>query len=431
MTVHAHAPVVSPSLTLAARILCVPPTLSAVRTSNLAREAALSAAIPNTVPAHTVTMACISANAAAATAAANIRGGLMDAVVVGGAETMSDVPIRFSRPLRQRMLKAQKARGAADYLKLLGGLKVGDLAPEAPAIAEYSTGEVMGHSSDRLAAAWGVTRAEQDAFAMRSHHKAAAAHASGLLRDEIAPLAGLSTDNGVKGDSSMAKLASLKPAFVKPHGTHTAGNSSFLTDGASAALLMSEARAARDGYVPKAVLADWLFTAQDPRDELLLGPAYAVARLLSRNGLSLADVSVFELHEAFAGQVLANLNALDSDVFATKHLGWPPGSKLGRVPDDRLNTLGGSLSLGHPFGATGTRLVTTAANRLQREGGRYALLAACAAGGQAHAMLLERYTGSAGAGAGASAAGVAPSKPPPAPAPAAAAAAAAGGKKAA
>lgn len=287
------------------------------RTSNIAREAALAASIPDTVPAYTVTLACISANQAAANGAALIEMGQASAVFVGGAETMSDVPIRFSRALRQRMLKANKGiKGPGGVLKLVRGLKASDLAPEAPAIAEYSTGEVMGHSSDRLASAWGVTREAQDDFAYRSHQLAAAAHREGRLAGEITPLAGVSIDNGIKGDAPREKLASLKPAFVRPHGTVTAANASFLTDGGSAALLMSDDRARADGLAPKARLADWIFTSQDLRDELLLGPAYAISRLLDRNGLTSADVDVWELHEAFAGQVRSAYNRAASTMGA-------------------------------------------------------------------------------------------------------------------
>lgn len=368
------------------------------KTSNIAREAVLSVGLPDTLPAHTVTMACISANAAATTGAGAIATGTAKAVIVGGVETMSDVPIRFSREVRKRMLKSQKAKGVGGYLSLLKGLKLAHLAPELPAIAEYSTGEVMGASSDRLAAAWGVSRGDQDAFALRSHLNAAAAHKGGLFADEITPVDGNAWDNVIKADSTLEKLSSLKPAFNKPHGTHTAGNSSALTDGASAALLMSEEAALASGFTPKAGIVDHCFVSQDPKDQMLLGPAYAIARLLARNGLTVADIGVWELHEAFAGQVLANLNALNSDVFAAKHLGRGAGAaKVGAVPMDKLNTLGGSLSLGHPFGATGTRLIATAANRMNREGARYAMLAACAAGGQGHAMLLEHWAPVGGA----------------------------------
>jgi acetyl-CoA acetyltransferase family protein len=250
----------------------------------------------------------------------------------------------------------------------------------------------MGSSADRLASAWGVSRAEQDAFALRSHTLAAAAHKAGVFKDEITPVDGAAWDNVIK-ESTAEKLASLKPAFVKPHGTVTAGNASSLTDGGSAALLMSEAAALRAGYAPAAAIVDHVFVGCDPREELLLGPAYAVAALLQRNGLTPGDVDVWELHEAFAGQVLANLNALESAAFAKKQLGRGDAAQaVGAIPRERLNTLGGSLSLGHPFGATGTRILTTASKRLAREGGRFAVLAACAAGGLGHAMLLERLT---------------------------------------
>lgn len=304
---------------------------------------------------------------------------------------MSDVPIRFSREIRKRMLASRKVKSPGGYLGLLKGLKLKHLAPELPAIAEFSTGEVMGASSDRLSAAWGVTREEQDAFALRSHTMADKAHSEGLLRSEIIPVAGNTYDNTIRV-STPEKLASMKPAFLKPFGTHTAGNSSALTDGASAALLMSEEAAKKHGFAPKSRILDHVFVAQDPKDEMLLGPAYAIAQVLKRNNLTLKDVDVWELHEAFAGQVLANLNALNSTTFAEKNLKLGKGAeKIGEVPMDKLNTLGGSLSLGHPFGATGTRLITTASNRLIREDARYAIVSACAAGGLGHAMLIERY----------------------------------------
>jgi len=273
-------------------------------------------------------------------------------------------------------------------LPLLQKLGLKDLAPEAPAIAEFSSGEVMGHSSDRLAATFGVSRAEQDEFAARSHRLAAAGHASGKLKEEIVAVDGETMDLGVRADSSVEKLSKLKPAFIKPHGTHTAANSSYLTDGAAVTLIMSEEKALAEGFKPKAYIKDYIFVSQDPKDELLLGPAYAISKLMHRNGLKASDIDCFELHEAFAGQVLANLAALDSDSFAKDKARVP--SKVGRLDMDKVNPYGGSLSIGHPFGATGSRIVNTAANRLHWEDGKLALLAACAAGGQGHAMLLER-----------------------------------------
>lgn len=365
-----------------------------VETSNVAREAALGAGFPRHVPAFTVTMACISSNVAVTSAAELIRGGQAGLVVAGGTETLSDVPIRFRRKVRKKLFEARKYRSPADYVKLLRGLRPSDLLPEVPAIAEYSTGETMGESADKLAAAFGITREAQDAYALRSHQLAARATADGLLAEEIVPAAAppdfepVERDNGIRADTSLEKLAALPPAFVRPFGTVTAGNASYLTDGASAVLLASRERAEALGLAPRAVLRDYVYVAQDPGEELLLGPAYAIPAVLARAGLALADIDVFELHEAFAGQVLAVLEALASPAFARDRLGR--SEPAGVVPMERLNTLGGSLSLGHPFGATGARLVTTAANRLHREGGRYALVAACAAGGQGHALLLER-----------------------------------------
>jgi len=365
-----------------------------VETSNVAREAALAAGIPNHVPAFTVTMACISSNQALTSGVDLVRAGIADRVIAGGTETLSDPPIRVARPLRKRLFEARGAKGPGDYLQLLEGLSPSDILPESPSIAEFSTGEVMGESADRLAALFSVSREEQDEYALRSHRKAADARDDGRLAPELHPAAvppdfdPVTTDNVIRDDTSMEKLRQLSPAFVKPFGTVTPGNSSPLTDGASATLVMAEEVAEADGYTPKAALRDYTYVAQDPGTELLLGPAYAIPQILDEAGLSLDDIDVIELHEAFAGQVLAVLEALQSDTFAEKHLNR--SSAVGTVKMDRLNAWGGSLSLGHPFGATGTRLVTTAAHRLRIEDGRWALVAACAAGGQGHAMLVER-----------------------------------------
>ena len=365
-----------------------------VETSNVAREAALAAGIPNHVPAFTVTMACISSNQALTSGVDLLRAGLADVVVAGGTETLSDPPIRVARPLRKRLFEAQSAKGPGDYLELLEGLRPSDLLPEAPAIAEFSTGEVMGESADRLAAMFGVSREEQDAYALRSHRRAAQARDDGHLDPELHPatpppdFAPITTDNVIRDDTSMDQLRDLSPAFIDPYGTVTAGNSSALTDGASATLLMAEDVARAEGFSPQAALRDYTYVAQDPGTELLLGPAYAIPQVLDAAGLTLDDIDVVELHEAFAGQVLAVLEALASDEFAEEKLNR--SSAVGTIDPDRLNAWGGSLSLGHPFGATGTRLVTTAAHRLRVEDGQWALVAACAAGGQGHAMLIER-----------------------------------------
>jgi len=366
-----------------------------IKTSNVARESALGAGIPNTVPAFTIALACISSNQAIASGVDLIRSGQSKIILAGGTETMSDIPVRFKKKFRQKVLEARKYKSPLDFLKFLKGLRPKDLLPELPAIAEFSTGETMGKSADRMSARFGISRNDQDEFAMRSHHMAAKATAEGLLDQELFPVKVppkfnvTEKDNGFRADTSMEKLAKLRPAFIKPHGTITAGNSSFLTDGASACFVMEEQTALSLGLKPKAYLREYNFVSQDPKDELLLGPAYATPKVLDQMNLSLSDIDVFEIHEAFAGQVLSVLAALDSDEFAKKSLNRD--SKVGAIPMDKINTMGGSLSLGHPFGATGARLVTTAANRLHREDGKYALVTACAAGGQGHAIILEKY----------------------------------------
>lgn len=364
-----------------------------VATSNVARDAALAAGIPDGVPAHTVTLACISANRAIADGALSIGAGQAEVVVAGGVEMLGDVPVGFTREVRRRFFESRRYKGLKDWPAFFRGLKPKELLPQAPAIAEFSTGETMGESADRLAARFGVTRAEQDAYALRSH-QGAAAHAE-QLAEEIVPVvvppAGkvVAADNGVRVDTSMEKLAKLPPAFVRPFGTVTAGNASPLTDGAAAVVLMAEERARAEGRTGLARVRDFVFVAQDPRDELLMGPAYAVPRLLARNGLAWSDIDVVEVHEAFAGQVLAVLRALESEAFGRERLGLS-GAFVGGVDMDKVNPWGGSVSLGHPFGATGARLVGTAVHRLNASGGRLALVTACAAGGQGHAMLLER-----------------------------------------
>jgi acetyl-CoA acyltransferase len=373
--------------------VCTATVIQEVLTSNVAREASLSAGIPNSVPGHTVTLACIGSNVATATGVDKIKTGQAEVFLAGGVETMSDVPIRFSRPIRKRLIRSTKMKTPAQYLSLLSGLKGADFAPQAPGVAEFATGEIMGHSADRLCAAFGVSREDQDAFARRSHQNAADAAAAGLFKDEIVPVKHsvkdhfVTADNGIR-PSTPEQLAKLKPAFIKPHGTVTAANASFLTDGASASLIMSEAKCAQLGMKPRSYIRDYVFVSQDPVDQLLLGPTYATAKLLKKTGLSMADIGVWEFHEAFAGQVLANLEAMDNDAWCNKWLGH---GKIGRIPMELLNTRGGSLSVGHPFGATGTRLLTWASERLRDDDKQLAVVTACAAGGQGVAMLVERH----------------------------------------
>ncbi|KAF4522496.1 hypothetical protein B566_EDAN002581 [Ephemera danica] len=374
-----------------------------VKTSNIAREAALAAGFSDKTPAHTVTMACISSNQAITTGIGMIAAGVYDIIVAGGVEFMSDVPIRHSRKMRSLLLRANKAKSVGQKLSLLSTIRPDFFAPELPAVAEFSTGETMGHSGDRLAAAFKVSRQEQDEYAVRSHTMAQRAQQNGYLTD-IVPyqVPGVAEtvvkDNGIRV-STMEQMAKLKPAFVKPHGTVTAANASFLTDGASAALIMTEAKAKQLGLKPKAYLRDFVYVSQDPKDQLLLGPTYATPKVLERAGLTVPDIDVWEVHEAFSGQILSNLKAMDSDWFAKTYMGR--ASKVGAPDLAKWNLWGGSLSIGHPFAATGNvfdkvqsvRLCTHAANRLIREDGQFALITACAAGGQGVGMIVERYPG--------------------------------------
>merc|ERR1719331_857544 len=373
--------------------VCVGTVIQEVKTSNIAREAALGAGISDRVPAHTVTMACISSNQAITTCLGLMYAGVYDVCVAGGVEFMSDVPIRHSRKMRQWMLASQKAKTPAAQLSAISKLRPSWLAPELPAIAEFSTNETMGHSADRLAATFGVTRQEQDDFSRRSHQAAKKAQEDGNLSDIIPVKVPkgkdfITADNGIR-ITPAEKMAKLKPAFIKPHGTVTAANSSFLTDGASACLVMTEDKAKELGMTPKAYFKTFTYVSQDPKDQLLLSPAYVTPVVLKKAGLKLSDVSVLEYHEAFAGQILANLKALESDKFCQDHMGLK--EKVGSMDMDKFNKWGGSLSIGHPFGATGVRLAMHASNRMIKEDGQFAMIAACAAGGQGVGMILERH----------------------------------------
>ena len=368
-----------------------------INTSNVAREITLGAGLPESLPATSVSMACISSSLAITSAYNAIISGQIDCAIAGGVEVMSDIPIRLRKPLRQKLLQAQKYRNIFDWFGFLRGLSPSDFLPEIPSISEFSTGETMGQSCDKMVGKYGILRKDQDAFALKSHQKADEAMEKGYLEHEMIPVTinegknFMTFDNGIREDTTLKKLHSLPPAFTKPHGSLTAGNSTFLTDGASAGLLMEKRFARNFDYSPKATIRSFTYTAQKPGDELLIGPAFAIPAVLDEMNLKLDDIDVFELHEAFAGQVLTVLKALESAEFARERLNRT--LPIGKIPEYKINRWGGSLSIGHPFAATGMRLLTTAANRLIHADGRYALIAACAAGGQGHAMIIERYKG--------------------------------------
>ena len=366
-----------------------------LKTSNVAREAALTAGIPHTTPCHTVTQACISANRAIASAIGEIKTGISEVVIAGGVDNTSDTPIGFRREMRKKLFKAQKLKSIKDQLKFISSLRIKDFLPEKPTISEFTTGKTMGQDCDTLAAKYKVSRKEQDEYAILSHNLADKAWKDGHLSNEVVPVQVgkkfnyIHRDNGIRPGSSLEKLSKLRPAFDKKNGTLTAANSSYLTDGAAVVLLMKESKAKELGLKPKAEIIEMCFTGQELKEELLLGPVFSMSKVLRKANLSLAQMDVIEIHEAFAGQVLANINCLESDEFAKTKLNQ--SEKTGLVERQKLNRWGGSLAIGHPFGATGARLLNTTANRLIQENGNFGILSACAAGAHGHAMIIKKY----------------------------------------
>ena len=366
-----------------------------IQAPNVAREVGLAAGVPAAAPAFTVGRACASSSQAITSAADTISRGYAAAIVAGGVEVLSDVPMLLSRRLRNALLAASKARSVGGRMRALAGVRPRDLAPTVPAIAEPSTGESMGESAERMAKENGISREAQDRWALRSHQLAAQGTADGRLKAEIIPTfippeyrEVLDQDNGIRTDTSLEKLAQLKPVFDRRYGSVTAGNSSPLTDGASAVLLMAEDRAHALGLQALGFIRSWAYAALEPGDQLLQGPAYAAPMALQRAGVAMSDIELWEMHEAFAAQVLSNLQALDSAQFAREKLNRT--EKVGLPDEDRINVMGGSIALGHPFGATGARLVTTLLNEMQRRGQGLGLVTVCAAGAMGFAMVLER-----------------------------------------
>ena len=353
------------------------------KTTNIARESMLLANYNHKIPSYTVSMACISSNKSITEGVNLINANQASAVISGGVETMSDTPIKLSQPLRKTLLESRKWKTIPDKLKGISKIKLKDIGIEVPSITEFSTNETMGYSADKLSEAWGVSRKEQDEYSLRSHKLASEATQKGYLTDVI-DVNNLK-DNIIKHDTTMNKLEKLNPVFRKG-GSITPGNASSLSDGASACLLANQEYINKNEIYAKSEILDYIYIGTNPKDELLLGPAYAIAKLLEKNNLTLNDIDVFEIHEAFAGQVLSNLNALNSDKFTTEN---SLKKKIGQIPIDKLNNYGGSLSLGHPFGATGVRLLNHASQRLIDSKGELGLIASCAAGGLGHAMLVK------------------------------------------
>ncbi len=361
---------------------------------NIAREVSLLPVLPKGCEAYTVSRACASANQAITDAADQILLGHHDVVIAGGAESLSNVPILHSRGMSDKLVAFSRAKGPGQQLKILGSLRPKDLVPITPAIAEPSTGETMGQSAEKMAKINHIAREAQDQFALRSHRLAAAGTEDGRLTAEMMTVyvpprydVALTSDNGIRTDTSIDQLAALKPVFDKRYGTVTAGNSSPLTDGASAVLLMSEERAHTLGYQPLAYIRSYAYSALDPGEQLLMGPVLAAPVALQRAGLSLSDIDLIEMHEAFAAQVLCNLAGFLSRTWAER-AGF--ANSLGEIDRAKLNVMGGSISIGHPFGATGGRILMTLTNELIRRGGQFGLMTVCAAGGMGHAMVIER-----------------------------------------
>lgn len=356
---------------------------------NVARELVLDVGLPPTVDAHSVSRACTTSYVAIIELARAIAAGDIDAGVCGGTDSVSDVPIAVSKGLARALVANRRARGLGDRLRAFASLSAADLRVEPPTLVERTTGLTMGEHAEQMGAAAGIDRAAQDALAAQSHARAAAGWDDGRLGGEVMAMEGttgpLTRDEYVRSSVTAAGLGKLAPLFGAG-GTVTAGNSSPLSDGASAAILMREDKARALGLTPLAIIRSSATTAVDPRDQLLIAPATALPRALERAGVTLADLALLDLHEAFAAQVLAVTQALASPAWAAR-LGR--SQPVGTVDWDRTNVLGGSIALGHPFAATGTRQLVQVARELGRRGGGVAALTACAAGGLGAAIVIE------------------------------------------
>jgi acetyl-CoA acetyltransferase family protein len=365
-----------------------------IKNPNVARDLVLFAGLPKRTAGYTLNKACASSLQAALSCADAIRLGRIQMGIAGGVEVLSDVPITYSDEARRFLTRLSRARSVKEKLTLLKDFNPKSFLPQSPALAEPFTGLTMGEHGEVMAVKNDITRERQDEFALMSHKRAAQAIANGSLNSEIVPIwAGkdkslfVDTDNIVRGDSSLENLAKLKPAFDKKNGTITAGNASALTDGASAVLLASETYAKENGLPILGYIVDAHTVAVDPKDQLLIGPALAIPELMAKHNLGIEDVGVFEIHEAFAAQVLSCLDAMASETFCKERMGFDKA--FGRIPFEKLNIDGGSLAYGHPFGATGGRLVGRALRTAAKVKSRYAVLGICAAGGLGQAMLLE------------------------------------------
>jgi acetyl-CoA acyltransferase len=360
---------------------------------NVGREIALDLNLPPDLEGKTVSRACASGLQAVTDAVSAIERGQVDVAIAGGSDSTSNAEIKLPQKLTRSLAKIGYGKNdPADVLGILSQINpLTDLIPEAPEIAERTTGEVMGESAERMAGRHNVTREEQDEFAVRSHHRAADAIASGRFDREVVPVETpdgewVHNDRIVRGDTDIDQLSKLRPVFKKD-GTLTAANSTPLTDGAASVLLMSESKARELGFEPKATLKSWSYTGVDPADQLLMGPAIAMPQALEDAGMELEDADLVDIHEAFAAQVLSVLRMLESDAFARRWL--DRDEAVGEIEPEDLNVHGGSVAIGHPFAATGARMTTTMANELNTTDNETALLGICAAGGLGVGAVME------------------------------------------
>jgi acetyl-CoA acyltransferase len=365
-----------------------------VEAPNIAREIVLATGMPKSIEAYSVSRACATSYQSTVNVAEAIMAGAIDTGIAGGADSVSNVPITVSKRLAEALMAATKARSIGERMQAFAGLRPRDLAPVPPAIKEFSTGLSMGDSAEKMAKENHIGREAQDEFAHRSHSLAAKAWTEGKLDDEVMEVfvpnrfnEAIREDNLVRKDTTIENYAKLKPAFDRKHGTVTAANSSPLTDGASALLLMREDKAKAAGFDVLGFIRSYAFAALDPAGQLLMGPSYASPIALERAGVKVSDLDLIDMHEAFAAQILSNTQAFESAAWAQEHLGR--SEKIGNIDWDKFNVTGGSISIGHPFAATGARQITQTLRELKRRGGNLALCTACAAGGLGAAMVLE------------------------------------------
>ncbi|MBF0101169.1 MAG: acetyl-CoA C-acyltransferase, partial [Desulfobacterales bacterium] len=362
--------------------------------ANIAREIVLDMGLPPEIESLTVSRVCTSSLSAITLAASAIERGDVDVMIAGGSDSTSNAEVKLPQSFVHKAAPVvmNSKSTVKDYFRLLASLDFKkDIIPSRPSVRERTTGELMGESAEKMAARNGITRKEQDLFALQSHKRAAKAIETGRFACEMISVdtpdgKRIHTDNIVRGDTSLEKLAKLKPAFAE-NGTLTAGNSSSLTDGAAAVLIMNEEKAKSLGFTPLASLRSWSYGAVDPKDQLLIGPAISMPDAARKAGMTLKDIDLIDIHEAFAAQVLCVLKMIGNDKFAQNRLGMEKA--FGNINPESINVHGGSISLGHPFGATGARMVTTMANELKLTGKSTALLGICGAGGVSAAAILE------------------------------------------